>query len=74
MEAERPPICPACGVTMLPAELTAEGGHESDWVCVECEEAGDPEGSRQSARTHRQTRFAPPIGALLELPDTTVEV
>jgi hypothetical protein len=46
MEAERPPICPACGVTMLPAELSAVEGHESDWICVECEEIGDLDGFR----------------------------
>ncbi len=41
---ERPPICPACGVTMLPAELSARrrvGGRV--WVCLECEESGEPD-------------------------------
>jgi len=35
---ERPPICPACGVTMVPAELSARGARDRDWVCLECEE------------------------------------
>ena len=50
MDDERPPICPVCGVTMLPASLGAaepdaatDGG--SDWVCVECEETGDADAS-----------------------------
>jgi len=34
----RPPICPACGVTMVPAELSARGALDRDWVCLECEE------------------------------------
>jgi hypothetical protein len=38
-EAEdRPPICPACGVTMVPSDLSAGDDHEGDWVCLECEE------------------------------------
>jgi ribosomal protein S27AE len=32
MDDEQPPICPRCGVTMLP---TADA-----WVCAECEDAG----------------------------------
>ena len=37
---DRPPICPACGVTMLPAELSAHARAAPDdvWVCLECEE------------------------------------
>ena len=35
---DRPPICARCGVTMVPAVLSAEDGHEGDWVCLECEE------------------------------------
>jgi len=39
-EDDRPPICPRCGVTMVPAALSA-GDHEGDWVCLECEELGE---------------------------------
>jgi hypothetical protein len=35
---DRPPICPRCGVTMVPAALSADDKHEGDWVCLECEE------------------------------------
>jgi tRNA(Ile2) C34 agmatinyltransferase TiaS len=35
-EEEQPPICPRCGVTMLPATPPEGDG----WVCVECEDAG----------------------------------
>jgi len=35
---DRPPICPRCGVTMVPAALGSDDRHESDWVCLECEE------------------------------------
>jgi tRNA(Ile2) C34 agmatinyltransferase TiaS len=38
---DRPPICPRCGVTMLPAGLSGRAGDDSDWVCVECEERGE---------------------------------
>jgi hypothetical protein len=41
MEEERPPICPACGVTMVPAALSAGTGVAGDWVCLECEEGGE---------------------------------
>jgi tRNA(Ile2) C34 agmatinyltransferase TiaS len=34
---DEPPICPVCGVTMVPAELSAFGA-QGDWVCLECEE------------------------------------
>ena len=42
---DRPPICPRCGVTMVPAALSADEEHEGDWVCLECEELDevDPE-------------------------------
>jgi hypothetical protein len=36
---ERAPICPNCGVTMVPAELSAHA-QRGDWVCLECEETG----------------------------------
>jgi hypothetical protein len=39
----RPPICPTCGVTMVPAALSADEDHEGDWVCLECEEDRPPE-------------------------------
>jgi hypothetical protein len=39
--AEQPPICPTCGVTMVPAALSADENHEGDWVCLECEELGE---------------------------------
>ena len=32
------PICPRCGVTMVPAALSADDDAEGDWVCLECEE------------------------------------
>jgi hypothetical protein len=35
---DRPPICPRCGVTMVPAALSAYDKREGDWVCLECEE------------------------------------
>lgn len=38
MDDERPPICPSCGVTMVPAALSAEEKGGEDWVCLECEE------------------------------------
>lgn len=41
MEDDRPPICPVCGVTMVPAELSAAGKDGRDWACLECEEAGE---------------------------------
>jgi hypothetical protein len=37
----RPPICPVCGVTMVPAELSAQDARDGDWICVECEETGE---------------------------------
>jgi hypothetical protein len=41
---ERPPICPVCGVTMVPAELSEYGADSRDWVCLECEETNAPDG------------------------------
>ena len=41
--SERPPICPACGVTMVPADLSARGARDRDWVCLECEETDEPD-------------------------------
>ena len=35
---DRAPICPRCGVTMVPAALSAGEAPEGDWVCLECEE------------------------------------
>jgi len=43
MDDERPPICPACGVTMVPAALSATSDGARDWVCAECEESDEPE-------------------------------
>ncbi len=39
---QEPPICPACGVTMVPAELSAEPRSDDDWACLECEANGEP--------------------------------
>ena len=46
MNGERAPICLACGVTMLPMELSAFDAREGDWVCVECEETSEPDETR----------------------------
>jgi len=43
---ERPPICPVCGVTMVPAALSATGEKAVDWVCLECEESPTSEEER----------------------------
>jgi len=40
---DRPPICPVCGVTMVPAELSEEGALGREWVCLECEELDEPD-------------------------------
>ena len=37
-EDDRPPISPRCGVTMVPAALSAATVHDTEWVCLECEE------------------------------------
>jgi predicted RNA-binding Zn-ribbon protein involved in translation (DUF1610 family) len=36
-----PPICPACGVTMVPAALSARERLGEEWVCLECEETDE---------------------------------
>ncbi len=46
---DRPPICPRCGVTMVPAALSADDDRDGDWVCVECEELGEDRVNRQPA-------------------------
>jgi hypothetical protein len=38
---DRPPICVICGVTMVPAALSADDDHDGEWVCLECEELGE---------------------------------
>jgi hypothetical protein len=43
VDDERPPICPACGVTMVPAALSAQKERGKEWICVECEERGEPD-------------------------------
>jgi hypothetical protein len=43
MDDDRPPICPRCGVTMVPAALSADDAHAGDWVCLECEELNEDE-------------------------------
>ncbi len=43
VDEQRPPICATCGVTMVPAALSAQAGHTGDWVCLECEESGEQE-------------------------------
>jgi transposase len=40
-DEDRPPICPRCGVTMVPAGLSADGVADGEWVCLECEELGE---------------------------------
>jgi len=40
---DRPPICATCGVTMVPAGLSAAENHDADWVCLECEERAPEE-------------------------------
>ena len=47
VDDERPPICPACGVTTVPAALSSRPGHGGSWICLECEETGD--GGAESA-------------------------
>jgi hypothetical protein len=43
VDDERPPICPACGVTMVPASLSAREQRVGDWICLECEETSEPD-------------------------------
>ena len=43
MDDERPPICPACGVTMIPADLSAQESRQGDWIGAECEETRELE-------------------------------
>jgi hypothetical protein len=45
VDDERPPICPACGVTMVPAALSARNVHGVEWICLECEESTEPDGT-----------------------------
>jgi hypothetical protein len=41
IDDERPPICPTCGVTMVPAALSERERPDGAWVCLECEETGE---------------------------------
>ena len=41
VDDDRPPICPRCGVTLVPAVLSADRAAVGDWVCLECEELGE---------------------------------
>ena len=43
MDDDRPPICPVCGVTMIPAELSGLDARSDDWICAECEETSESE-------------------------------
>ena len=43
MDDERPPICATCGVTMVPASLSAREDIAGDWICLECEETSEPD-------------------------------
>jgi len=43
VDDDRPPICPTCGVTMVPAALSARESTSADWICLECEESGEDE-------------------------------
>ncbi len=43
MDDDRAPICPVCGVTMVPAELSARDVRGLEWVCLECEETAEPD-------------------------------
>jgi hypothetical protein len=42
VDDERPPICPTCGVTMVPAALSARHPRDGEWICLECEETDEP--------------------------------
>jgi transposase len=39
MDDVEPPICPVCGVTMVPSALSSRDDVSGEWVCLECEEA-----------------------------------
>jgi hypothetical protein len=43
VDDERPPICATCGVTMVPASLSAREERVGDWICLECEETSEPD-------------------------------
>ena len=43
VDDERPPICPACGVTMVPTALSEREGRDDNWICLECEVTGEPD-------------------------------
>jgi hypothetical protein len=45
MDDERAPICLACGVTMVPAALSARSAPSLEWICLECEETAEPDGT-----------------------------
>ena len=42
-DEEHLPICSACGVTMVPAALSARERRGEVWICLECEEHDDPD-------------------------------
>jgi hypothetical protein len=46
VDDERPPICPVCGVTMVPAALSARKVRGVEWICLECEETVGADGDR----------------------------
>jgi hypothetical protein len=48
MDDERAPICSRCGVTMVPAALSAREAAGGDWICLECEETGEPDETGES--------------------------
>ncbi len=51
---DEPPIC-TCGVTMVPAELSARGAG-GEWVCLECEETyGAEDDGSYTRRASRST-------------------
>ena len=41
MDDDRAPICPTCGVTMVPPALGARADYVGEWICLECEETGE---------------------------------
>jgi len=46
MDDDRPPICPVCGVTMVPAALSAREPQRGEWICLECEETAETDEDR----------------------------